>query len=100
VSDGVHVMHRGPNRHASLLARIIIANGDGQPVTAYDIAARTPSGALSERVRSVLRDSSQAVDRRLGAYRTWQAEAQSLHQAMDEARARRTSQSRDCGIEM
>ena len=69
-------------------------------MTAHDMAARTPSGALSEWVRSVLRDRSQAVDRRLAAYRAWQPKAQSLHQAMDEARARHTSQSRDCGIEM
>ena len=100
MSDGVYVMHRGPNRHASRLARNIIANDDDQQVTAHDIAARTPCGAQSERVRSVLRDRSQAVDRRRAAYRTWQAKAQSLHQAMDEARARHTSQSRDCGIEM
>jgi ATP-dependent exoDNAse (exonuclease V) beta subunit len=100
---GAHVMDRGTAQHAGRLARAIIANHD-QPITAHEVAAQTPSAALSESVRRIHDRRASTVQRRRATYQSWQADARSFAWAMTTARERHNSrgrdQSLDCGIEM
>jgi ATP-dependent exoDNAse (exonuclease V) beta subunit len=100
---GAHVMDRGTAEQAGRLARAMIANHD-QPVTAHQVAAQTPSAALSERVRRIHDRRAAAVQRRQATYQSWHADAQSFAQAMTTERERHHSRSReqslDAGIEM
>jgi conjugative relaxase-like TrwC/TraI family protein len=100
---GAHVMDRGTAAHAGRLARAIIAN-HGQPITAHEVAAQTPSAALPQRVRRIHDRRASTLQRRRATYQSWHAEAQSFARAMTTTRERHHSRGRDhnldCGIEM
>ncbi|MGB9252297.1 MAG: hypothetical protein WCC28_21575 [Mycobacterium sp.] len=96
--SGAHAMCRGTAQHAGRLARAIIANHD-QPITAHEVAAQTPSGALPEHVRRILDHRAATVQRRRATYQSWQADAQSFARAMTAARERHKSRSRDQGLD-
>ena len=100
---GAHVMCHGTAQRAGRLARAIIANHD-QPITAYEVAAQTPSAALPERVRRIHDRRASTLQRRRATHQSWQADAQSFAQAMTTARQRQNSRSRDqsldCGIDI
>ena len=100
--DGVHVMQRGISPHAGQLVRAILANRDDQPITAHDIAARTPRSALPERVRHLVDRRATSVRRRRVSYDRWQAKAQTVAQSLDKARERDTSERRtlDYGLDL
>ena len=101
--SGSHVLDRGTAQHAGRLARAIIANHD-QPVTAHQVAAQTPSAALSQRVRRICGRRASTVRRRRATYQSWQADAQGFTRAMSTGGERHTSRSRDqsldCEIDM
>ncbi|MET0994900.1 MAG: AAA family ATPase [Mycobacterium sp.] len=100
--DGVHVMQRGISPHAGQLVRAILANRDDQPITAHDIAVRTPRSTLPEWVRHLVDRRAASVRRRRASYDSWQAKAPTVAQSLDKARERDTSERRtlDHGLDL
>jgi conjugative relaxase-like TrwC/TraI family protein len=97
--DGVQSAERGTGRHASRLARAIIANDGGRPVTAHGVAAQAEGVGLPDRVRALLSRRAAAVHRRRAIYTEWQAESRAFVDAMVQARARHASRTREHGLD-
>jgi ATP-dependent exoDNAse (exonuclease V) beta subunit len=101
--SGRHAMCRGTPQYAARLARAIIANHE-QPITAHEFAADTPRAVLPERVRRIHDRRVATAQIRRATYQSWQADAQNFARAMNTARERHNSRTRDQilddGIEM
>ena len=96
--DGVQSAERGTSRHASRLARAIIANDGGRPVTTHGVAAQAEGVGLPDRVPALLSRRAAAVLRRRAIYTEWQAESRAFVDAMVQARARHASRTREHGL--
>jgi hypothetical protein len=97
--DGVQGPRRGTGRHASRLARAIIANDGGRAVTAHGVAAHAEGGGLPDRVGGLLSRRAAAVRRRRAIYTEWQAESRAFVDAVVRVHARHASQTRVHGLD-
>jgi hypothetical protein len=97
--DGVQSAERGTSRHASRLARAIIANDGGRPVTAHGVAAQAEGVGLPDRVRGLLSRRAAAVHRRRAIHTEWQAESRAFVDAVVPARARHAGRTREHGLD-
>ncbi len=96
---GIHVTRRDRAHHASRLARMIIAN-NGEPVTAHDVAAQTPSAVLPERIARLIDLRAAMVSRRRTAHQAWHAEQRTFTEGVDQIRERGLGRDRDLGYGM
>jgi hypothetical protein len=97
--DGVQSAERGTSRHASRLARAIIANDGGRPVTAHGVAAQPQAEELPNRVRGLLSRRAAAVHRRRAIHTEWQTESRAFVDVVVQARARHASRTREHGLD-
>jgi ATP-dependent exoDNAse (exonuclease V) alpha subunit len=87
-SEGPHVLQRGTNQQAGLLARAIVAMHDDVPVTAHQVAEATPHHLLPDRVASFLTQRHTAVENRRTAHTEWQTAVAERDAAMAQGHAR------------
>ena len=87
-ADGPYLLQRGTDHQAGQLAQAIIATHDDLPVTAHQIAARTPRQLLPERIAGLLGERDSAVQHRVTAYTEWRKAVDGIAHSMATAKAR------------
>jgi ATP-dependent exoDNAse (exonuclease V) alpha subunit len=104
--DAPHVLQRGTNHQAKLLACAIVESNDGFPVTAHEVAATTPQRFLPDQVSSLLTKRRYERHERRRAHALWQMAVDGLDipdaNAKSQARAAGRGHSRDgdVGLEL